>query len=66
MKTYFTADHHFGHESIIGMCNRPFVAVDQMDRAMIAAWNEVVAPIDTVWHLQGAQPVPRGLPVGHC
>jgi calcineurin-like phosphoesterase family protein len=51
MKTFFTADHHFGHEAIIGMCNRPFVDVDQMDRAMIAAWNEVVSKGDNVWHI---------------
>ena len=51
MTTFFTADNHFGHASIIGMCNRPFNDVDQMDRAMIAAWNEVVSPGDNIWHL---------------
>ena len=33
------------------MCRRPFSNVEEMDRAMIAAWNEVVRPTDTVWHL---------------
>jgi calcineurin-like phosphoesterase family protein len=51
MTTHFTADHHFGHSSIIGMCSRPFNDVEHMDRAMIEAWNEVVEPSDTVWHL---------------
>jgi calcineurin-like phosphoesterase family protein len=51
MTTFFTADNHFGHENIIGMCNRPFATVDEMDRAMIAAWNEVVAKGDVVWHV---------------
>jgi calcineurin-like phosphoesterase family protein len=51
MTTFFTADHHFGHESIIEMCKRPFADVDAMDRAMIAIWNENVRPTDTIWHL---------------
>jgi calcineurin-like phosphoesterase family protein len=51
MTTFFTADHHFGHAGIIGMCSRPFADVEHMDRAMIEAWNEVVQPSDTVWHL---------------
>jgi calcineurin-like phosphoesterase family protein len=51
MTTFFSADHHFGHEGIIALCNRPFATVDEMDRAMIAAWNEVVTPADVVWHL---------------
>jgi calcineurin-like phosphoesterase family protein len=51
MTTFFTADNHFGHTSIIDMCNRPFNDVHQMDRAMIDAWNEAVQPSDTVWHL---------------
>jgi calcineurin-like phosphoesterase family protein len=51
MTTFFTADHHFGHQAIIGMCSRPFADVEQMDRALIDNWNAVVQPSDTVWHL---------------
>ena len=50
-RTFFTADSHFGHESVIRMSNRPFATVDEMTREMIARWNAVVAPGDTVWHL---------------
>ncbi len=53
MSTFLTADTHFGHPLMMTMSNRPrpFTSVDQMDEAMIASWNEVVHPKDTVWHL---------------
>jgi len=41
----------FGHEKIIEYCNRPFDSVHQMDEEMIARWNAVVKPEDTVYHL---------------
>ncbi len=36
---------------IIGLCNRPFSSVEEMDSAMIDAWNEVVSDNDIVYHL---------------
>lgn len=48
---WFTADHHFGHDNIIKYCHRPFDDVGAMDRFLVQAWNEVVAPTDTVYHL---------------
>jgi len=48
---YFTSDHHFGHENIIKLCNRPFANHHEMDRHMIDKWNEVVTADDTVYHL---------------
>jgi calcineurin-like phosphoesterase family protein len=48
---FFTADTHFGHTAIIRYQNRPFSSVEQMDDALIAAWNACVAPGDTVYHL---------------
>lgn len=48
---WFTADHHLGHENILSFCNRPFASVDEMNNALVAAWNKVVAPGDTVYHL---------------
>jgi calcineurin-like phosphoesterase family protein len=51
MTTHFTADTHFGHESIIAMSARPFSNVEEMNEAMIANWNAVVATGDNVWHV---------------
>ncbi|WP_152047937.1 metallophosphoesterase family protein [Aureimonas psammosilenae] len=51
MTVFFTADQHFGHARIIELCRRPFGSVDEMDEAMVAAWNAVVQPGDVVWHL---------------
>ena len=48
---WFTADHHFGHANIIEFCGRPFHGVNDMNEALIAAWNSVVAHDDDVLHL---------------
>jgi len=46
---YFTADHHFGHANIIKHSSRPFSSVEEMDAALLANWNGVVRPQDTVY-----------------
>ena len=46
---YFTADHHFGHANIIKHSSRPFASVEEMDAALMANWNAVVKPQDTVY-----------------
>jgi calcineurin-like phosphoesterase family protein len=51
MTLFFTADHHFGHGGARGLFRRPFASVAEMDRAMVARWNAVVAAGDEVWHL---------------
>lgn len=48
---YFTSDTHYGHKNIIKYCARPFADIDEMHREMIARWNAVVRPEDTVYHL---------------
>jgi len=55
---YFTSDTHFGHRKLIaggggddGRPPRPFASIDEMDEALIANWNSVVKPNDTVFHL---------------
>lgn len=49
---FFTADQHFGHLNIIRYCDRPYRNVEEMDAALIANWNAVVGPLDTV-HVLG-------------
>lgn len=51
MNTWFTADTHFGHANIIRYCHRPFGDVAEMNEAIIANWNKVVAPNDIIYHL---------------
>lgn len=51
MNIFFTADQHFGHASIIKHAHRPFAGVDEMDEALIAAWNARVTNKDLVYHL---------------
>jgi len=41
---WFTSDPHFLHKNIITFANRPFGTVEQMDAAMINAWNDCVQP----------------------
>jgi calcineurin-like phosphoesterase family protein len=48
---WFTADTHFGHANIIPYCQRPFASVQEMDEQMVARWNALVSPDDTVYHL---------------
>jgi calcineurin-like phosphoesterase family protein len=51
MATFLVADTHFGHSGIIALCGRPFANVAEMDAALIAGWNAVVKPTDSVIHL---------------
>jgi calcineurin-like phosphoesterase family protein len=51
MTTFLISDTHFGHSGIIGLCKRPFADVRAMNETMIAHWNAVVQPGDTVIHL---------------
>jgi calcineurin-like phosphoesterase family protein len=53
MSTLFTADTHFGHANILRYqaATRPFKDLNHMHEAIIANWNRVVKPTDTVYHL---------------
>ena len=51
MTTFFTSDTHFGHQRTLEYSRRPFADVTSMDAALIANWNSVVQPGDTVYHL---------------
>ncbi len=51
---FFTSDGHIGHANLVrgGLrTRRPFSSIEEHDEALIAAWNAVVGPDDTVWHL---------------
>lgn len=48
---YYIADPHFGHENILKLCQRPFGSIDDMNQALITAWNERVTGNDTVFIL---------------
>ena len=56
--TFLVSDTHFGH---MGVCRftrndgvtklRPWDTADEMDEAMVKAWNERVKPTDKIYHL---------------
>lgn len=48
-RVFLTADTHFGHRKAVEF--RPYATVEEHDRDLIARWNAVVKPADTVWHL---------------
>lgn len=54
MTTWFTADLHFGHARLLELSpgrGAAFATVAEMNEALIANWNSVVAAEDTVWVL---------------
>lgn len=51
MKTWFTADTHFGHNNIIRYCNRPYSNIHEQDESLIHLWNEKIQKEDIVYHL---------------
>ena len=48
---FFTSDTHFGHVGVITYGRRPFGSVQEMDAALISAWNETVPSNADVFHL---------------
>lgn len=48
---YFSSDHHFDHDKVIGYCQRPFEDVEQMNEGLIARHNEIVTDEDDVFIL---------------
>lgn len=48
---WLTANQNFGRHSAIEQWNRPFTNINEMNQALILAWNQVVEPNHTVWVL---------------
>lgn len=46
---YFTSDLHLGHSNSIRISSRPFSDVEEMDEALISAWNKRISNDDTVY-----------------
>lgn len=44
---WFSSDHHFYHNNVIGFCNRPFYNVEHMNKELIRRHNSRVRPQDT-------------------
>ena len=51
MAYYYIADLHFGHNAILNFDNRPFGSTEEMEEVLVANWNAVVQPEDTVFIL---------------
>ena len=50
-KIFFTSDTHFCHKNIISYAGRPFLSVEEMDKALIENWNSVVPEDGIMFHL---------------
>ena len=50
-KLFFTSNTHFGPEMTLGFSKRPFTSSDEMDEALIKAWNDTVPEDGIVFHL---------------
>lgn len=48
---FFTSDLHFGHKNALSFDNRPFMSIEEQDKALIRNWNNKVSINDTVWIL---------------
>lgn len=60
---YYTADLHFHYAPVLTTALRPFSCVEEMNEALIANWNQVVRPEDTVYVVgdlaSSGAPIPR-------
>jgi len=72
MTRYFISDTHFSHakcwetfKRADGSPLRPFTSTEEMDETIIANWNRVVKPEDSVYHLGDFVINRRNMSVGH-
>ncbi|MDO4434981.1 MAG: phosphoesterase [Cardiobacteriaceae bacterium] len=52
-RLFFTADLHFHHANILKLAPqfRPFADLQEMESALVEAWNQTVSPDDIVYNL---------------
>lgn len=52
-RIFITSDLHFYHKGILGFCpdTRPWSTLDDMTEGLIAEWNSLISPEDSVLHL---------------
>lgn len=50
-RIWFTSDYHMGHRNIIGLCDRPFADIMEMESEIIKRHNAIVGPDDVVYDL---------------
>jgi len=67
---FLVSDTHFGHAGVCrfthedtGAKIRPWDNPDEMDEAMVQAWNETVGPNDKVYHLGDVVMHRKSLPI---
>lgn len=48
---FATSDHHWSHARILTYTKRPWATVEEMDEALIRAWNAKVPPGAAVYYL---------------
>lgn len=49
----YIADLHFGHQSIIAHCDRPFSSADEMDAEIVRRWNAAVKSDEDITYILG-------------
>jgi len=47
----YIGDWHYAHNNILSIDNRPFLSIEEMNQALVARWQAVVRPEDTVYVL---------------
>ena len=69
---FLVSDTHFGHSGVCRFTRndgvtklRPWDNADEMDEAMVKAWNERVRPTDKVYHLGDVVINRRALSIMH-
>lgn len=64
---FFTADTHFGHKRILEYCpERGYASLEEMNEGLIANWNVMVSPEDTIYHLGDVAFLPKAATVEIC